>query len=151
MVKRLHSQKLVADGGMVRRLSQDTFVNFAAKVGIGTNNLSTGNSYGFNPISRNRTLVQWMYRGSWICGQGVDCIADDMTREWIELNGFEPDDQEKLMAMMRTMQIPQSFNAKAKWARLYGGALNVIMIEGQRLDTPLRIETVKPGQFQGLV
>lgn len=151
MVERLVSRRLMADG-MVRRLSTDTFQNFAAKVGIGTNNLSTGNTYGFNPVSRNRTLIEWMYRGSWICGQGVDCIADDMTREWVQINsGAEPNDVEKVYAMMRTMQIPQSFNAMAKWGRLYGGAGNVIMIEGQRLDTPLRLETVKPGQFKGLV
>lgn len=150
MVKRIHSQRLAAEG-LVRRLSTDTFQNFAAKVGLGTGNLSSGNTYGFNPISRNRTLIEWMYRGSWICGQGVDCIADDMTREWIELNGFDPKQAQVLMSMMRTMQIPQSFNLLGKWARLYGGAVNVVMIEGQRLDTPLRIDTVKPGQFQGLV
>ena len=150
MVERIISKKLIADG-LVRRLSVDTFQNFAAKVGIGTDNMSTNNTYGFNPISRNRTLVEWMYRGSWICGQGVDCIADDMTREWIDFDDMDPEVAKKLMAMMRTMQIPQSFNAMAKWGRLYGGAMNVIMIEGQRLDTPLRIDTVKPGQFKGLV
>lgn len=151
MVKRVVSQKL-AQAGLVRRLSMDSFQNFAANLGIGTNNLSTANTYGFNPISRNRTLVEWMYRGSWLCGVGVDCVGDDMTREWIEIqSGAEPKDVEKVYAMMRTMQIPQSFNAMSKWARLYGGSVNVIMIEGQRLDTPLRIETVKAGQFKGLV
>lgn len=149
-MKRIQSQKIIND--KVGRLSQDTFVNFAAKVGIGTQNLSSGNTYGFNPISRNRTLVEWMYRGSWICGVGVDCVADDMTREWVEIkSGASPNDIEKVYAMMRTMQIPQSFAAMSKWARLYGGAVNVIMIEGQRLDTPLRLDTVKPGQFKGLV
>lgn len=150
MVERLVSRKMITDK-LGKRLSVDTFQNFAANLGIGTANISSGNTYGFNPISRNRTLIEWMYRGSWICGQGVDCIADDMTREWIELNGLQPEDAETLMAMMRTMQIPQSFNAKTKWARLYGGAMNVIMIKGQRLDTPLRIETVKKGQFEGLI
>ena len=151
MVKRIHSTKLAAQG-RERRLTADTFQNFAAKIGIGTDNLSTANSYGFNPISRVRTLLEWMYRGSWICGVGVDCVADDMTREWIEIkSGAKPDQIEKVYGMMRKMQIPQSFNGVTKWGRLYGGALGVYMIEGQRLDTPLRIDTVKPGQFQGII
>lgn len=151
MVKRIRSAKL-NDQQVARRLTSDTFVNFAANVGIGTDNISSGNTYGFNPISRVRTLLEWMYRGSWLCGVGVDCVADDMTREWIEIkSGATPDGVERIYGMMRKMQIPQSFNGVAKWARLYGGALGVIMIDGQRLDTPLRLDTIKQGQFQGIV
>src|ERR1700694_3881990 len=67
--------------------TSDSFQNFAAKVGIGTDNQSSASTYGFNPISRNRGLLEWMYRGSWICGKVVDCPADDMTRAGIEMSG----------------------------------------------------------------
>lgn len=134
------------------RYVADSFQNFAAKVGIGTDNLSTDNNYGFNPISRVRTLIEWMYRGSWVCGVGVDCVADDMTREGIEIQStLDPKQLERINFMMRRMQIWQSLNQVAKWSRLYGGALGAIVIDGQKLSEPLRIETVKPGQFKGII
>lgn len=134
------------------RYAADTFQNFAAKLGIGTDNMSSANSYGFNPISRVRTLIEWMYRGSWVCGVGVDCVADDMTREGIDiLSTLKPDQLERINYTMRRMQIWQSLNQVGKWARLYGGALGVLIIDGQPLSTPLRIETVKPGQFKGII
>src|SRR5580765_1791420 len=40
----------------------DSFQNFAANLGLGTDNISSGASYGFNPISRVRTLLEWMHR-----------------------------------------------------------------------------------------
>lgn len=134
------------------RYTADTFQNFAARIGIGTDNMSSANSYGFNPISRVRTLIEWMYRGSWVCGVGVDCVADDMTREGIELfTTLDPKQVEKINRTMRRMQIWQSLNQVAKWARLYGGALGVIIIDGQKLSDPLRIETVQNDQFRGLI
>ena len=44
--------------------THDSFQNFMARTGIGTDNMSTGSSYGFNPISRDRVRLEWMYRGS---------------------------------------------------------------------------------------
>ena len=132
--------------------TRDTFVNFLTKTGIGTQNLSSGNTYGFNPISRNRTLIEWMYRGSWLCGVAVDCVADDMTREGVLLSSALPvEEKEKLESAQRRFQIWQSLNMVAKWARLYGGALGYIFIEGQDPATPLRTQTVKKGQFKGVI
>lgn len=131
--------------------TRDTFVNFLAKTGIGTDNISSGGTYGFNPVSRNRTLMEWTYRGSWICGQAVDTIANDMTSEGITLSSLlKPKDIEKLQAAFRRIQIWQSLNQVAKWARLYGGSLGYIAIKDQRADTPLRLETIGKGQFQGI-
>lgn len=135
-----------------KRATLDTFQNFAAKTGIGTNTLSTANTYGFNPISRNRTLLEWMYRGSWLCGVAVDCVADDMTREGIQLStAMDPDDKENLEAAIRNHQIWICLNQVAKWARLYGGSLGYICIKGQKPDTPLNIDSVGPGQFLGII
>lgn len=130
----------------------DSFQNFAAKVGIGTDNISSGGTYGFNPISRNRGLLEWMYRGSWICGKVVDCVADDMTRAGIEITGdLNPDDIDKIHQGMNHLAIWQGINSTAKWGRLYGAAIAVMLIDGQKPDTPLRPETVGQGSFRGLL
>lgn len=134
-----------------RKFTADTFVNFQARTGIGADNLSSGNSYNFNPISRNRTLIEWMYRGSWICSVGVDCVADDMTREGIIINStMQPDQAELLQTALERLQIWQCLNDVAKWARLYGGCLGYMAIDGQDPSTPLRVETIRKGQFLGV-
>ena len=37
----------------------------------------------------------------------------------------------------------------SKWSRLYGGAIAVLLIDGQRFNTPQRIETVTRDKFEG--
>ena len=130
----------------------DSFVNFQHKLGIGADNaLSTG-TYGFNPITRNRTLLEWIHRGSWLGGVAVDLVADDMTRAGIEyVTELAPDDAERLDFAATAADIWGATNETIKWGRLYGGALAVALIDGQDTRTPLRPETVGRGQFKGFL
>ena len=52
----------------------DSFVNFQMNLGIGSDNPLTTSTYGFNPITRNRTLLEWIHRGSWLGGVAVDVL-----------------------------------------------------------------------------
>jgi hypothetical protein len=56
-------------GRRQRRRRPDSFQNFSARIGLGTENLQSPATYGFNPITRNRQLLEWMYGGSWIVGK----------------------------------------------------------------------------------
>ncbi|MFA9439414.1 DUF1073 domain-containing protein [Uliginosibacterium sp. sgz301328] len=130
----------------------DSFQNFASRVGLGTANQSSFGSYGFDFVSRNRVQMEAAYRSSWICGMAVDVVADDMTRAGIEIHSeLDPDNIEKLEQGFERMRIWNCLCATAKWARLYGGAVAVIMVDGQKSDTPLRIETISKDQFKGLL
>ena len=132
----------------------DSFQNTLARVGAdpGSGNQSIGAGYSFNPVSRYRTELEFAYRGSWIVRVAVDAVADDMTRAGIELGAeLSPDDGNKLFQSMVRLNVWQSFNQAIKWARLYGGAICVPIIDGQDPKTPLKIETVGPGQFKGLL
>jgi hypothetical protein len=131
---------------------RDSFQNFQAKLGLGTDNLMSGSTYGFNPISRIRTLLEWIYRGNWIGGVAVNVIADDMTRGGIELKGqLHPGDTETLDEAAVELGIWPKLNNTIKWSRLYGGCLAVLLIDGQDPRTPLREESIGPGQFKGLL
>lgn len=130
----------------------DSFTNFAFKLGVGGDNASSTASYGFNPITRNRVMLEWIYRGSWIGGIAVDAVADDMTRAGIDyVTEIPPADTERLDRTMTAMGTWTSINDVIKWGRLYGGALGVVMIDGQDMRTPLRVETVGPGQYRGIM
>lgn len=140
------------DPRLATHKTHDSFQNFLTKTGIQTGNLSDANSYGFNPISRNRVLLEWMYRGSWLVGQAVDVVGDDMTRAGIELGeGIDPVYSGELQHAMRDLCIWEHINNTVRWSRLYGGCLAVMLIEGQDPATPLNVETIGRNQFKGLL
>jgi len=67
------------------------------------------------------------------------------------MSGIDPADISALETDMTNLGIWDRLCENGKWARLYGGSLAVILIEGQDLATPLRIETIGKGQFKGLL
>lgn len=130
----------------------DSFVNFAHNLGIGADNALSSSSYGFNPITRNRTQLEWIHRGSWLGGVVVDSVADDMTRAGVEHRGaIDPDDIQKIDETAVNLGVWNAINDTIKWSRLYGGAIAVILIDGQDPESPLRLKTIRKGQFCGLL
>lgn len=130
----------------------DSFVNFAHNLGIGADNAMSSSSYGFNPVTRNRTLLEWVHRGSWLGGVAVDVVADDMTRAGVELKGeIDPGHLAQIEEAAVSMGIWNEINDTIKWSRLYGGAIAVMLIDGQDPETPLRLNTIRKGQFRGLL
>lgn len=135
-----------------KRFTADSFQNFEARVGIQTNNQSSGGSYGFDFISRNRVQMEAMYRSSWIVGAVVDSVAEDMTRAGISVTSdLTPDEQQEIDGAIERMQIWDALCDDIKWARLYGGSLAVMLIDGQKMDTPLNVDSIGEGQFKGLL
>lgn len=132
--------------------TKDSFKNFVARVGRGTGNQNDASHYGFNPVTRNRMQMDWVYRGSWIAGRVVDCVARDMTREGVRIN--TDDDPAKMAEFTKDVErlnVWPQLCSTVKWARLYGGALAFMMIDGQDPSTPLKLETIQKGQFKGLL
>jgi hypothetical protein len=130
----------------------DSFQNFALNIGLGTNNSMSQSSYGFNPITRNRTLLEWIHRGSWLGGVAIDLVADDMTRAGIDIqSSAKPGLLKQLTQRATALDIWGSLNEGVKWGRLYGGAVAMFMIEGQDPSTPLKLERIAKGQFRGLL
>lgn len=134
------------------RLTTDAVSNFVARLGISTPNLMSETTYGFTPISRLQQLMEWAYRGSWVVGAAVDVVADDMTREGVQMNSdTPPDDLEELQAAEQEICLWQSIADTIRWSRLYGGAILAYMIAGQDMETPLRVETVPLGGLKGFL
>ncbi len=142
-------KKLMKDAAV---RTADSMQNLVAKLGIGTDNVASYGTYGFNPITRVRTLLEWIHRGSWIGGVAIDVVADDMTRAGVSLEGeLKPDQIDAMEESATTFNIWNDINDTVKWARLYGGSVAALMIEGQDPKTPFRLESVGKGQFQGLL
>lgn len=129
----------------------DSFQNVIARLGQGTANLSSHASYGYNPITRNRQLLDWMYRGSWLVGKAVDAPADDMVKAGIKIKGrIEPDHIEDIGTALRGKGVWSSIANTVRWSRLYGGCVAVLLIRGQDLNTPLVLDRIGRDSFAGL-
>jgi phage-related protein (TIGR01555 family) len=83
----------------------------------------------------------------------VKAIAEDMTREGITLGSdMAPEIADKLYAAFnKKFLIWDKLVEAISWGRLYGGAGALILIDGQDMSTPLKIDTVGPGQFCGIL
>lgn len=76
----------------------------------------------------------------------TDCVADDMTREWIWIDDKteERKDAEKIMAELERLKAQSKFNLALKWARLYGGSIIIIgAIDNGKLEDPLNINRIQ--------
>jgi len=131
--------------------TKDGFANLTARMGMGADNVLSQGTYIFNMLTKNRMQLEAMYRGSWIVGAVVDCVAEDMTRAGITIKGEDdPDKIQQMQASMTRLGIWGALLETIKWGRLYGGSLAVIVIDGQKMETPLDIKTVGKDQFKGL-
>ncbi|VXD05831.1 conserved hypothetical protein [Enterobacterales bacterium 8AC] len=134
------------------KATTDSYENMEARLGLRTPNLSTGGTYQPNWTSRNRLQVENAYRSSWLVGAAVDAMADDMTRKGISITSkMDPHDKQRIDTAWENLALWDALNDTIKWARLYGGAIGVVMIDGQEMETPLRIETVGKGAFKGVM
>lgn len=131
--------------------TNDSFANFGANVGWGTNNQSSGSTYTLSYQSRNRIALEAAYRGSWIVRAAVDAMPEDMTRAGIEISGMEPEDVTLIERDMMRLAIWDALCDDGKWANLYGGSLAVMLVEGQDFSTPLDPDRIAKGQFKGLL
>lgn len=151
-IKRASARVARDDATAREHWATDSFQNFSANYGLGTDNVSSSGTYGFNPITRIRVLLEWIHRGTWIGGVAVNVVADDMTRAGVEVEGdVDPDDIERLEEANTGLAVWNQVNDTIKWARLYGGALGVILIDGQDPATPLRIESIGRGAYRGML
>lgn len=149
---KVHQAKAFVTGDGRAKAIADSFQNFAANLGIGTNQIGAFDTYGFNPITRIHTLLEWIHRGSWVGGVAVDIVADDMTRAGVELRGeLEPEAAQAIQEEAVLCNVWTAINDCIKWARLYGGCIGVMLIDGQDVETPFRLETVSKGMFKGIL
>lgn len=141
-----------ASKSAIRAMTEDGFDNFVARIGLNANNVLSAGGYEFNLVTRNRIELEAAYRGSWIVGQVIDSVAEDMTRAGIDLTTSESDaDIPEFKKGMTRLKIWNSICLLIKWGRLYGGAIGVMQIDGQDLSTPLNLDSIGEDQFKGII
>ncbi len=131
----------------------DGFQNFVARLGTGTDSILSKGTYSLDSmfITRNRTLLEGAYRGSWIVRRMIDVIAEDMVREGIDI--ITEADNEKILKVQKHLSMLSIWDSLAelhRWGDLFGGAAAIMLIDGEDLSQPLDVSTMRPNSFRGL-
>jgi len=137
-----------------RMVMRDSFSNPIARMGFGTPNISEGTEYPLTRLTNDYALLNSLYRNNWIVRNVIDTIPEDMTRNWIRIrSSLKPAEIGKIERLWRTRRLKQHILHGLKWGRLYGGAVGLIMIEGQedQLDKAIDFDTIMPGSFKNLM
>ena len=134
--------------------AMDTFTNSLARLGAGTASIMNGTEYTMTRITRNYTLLNTLYRNSWIAKKVINVIPEDMTKNWFSISAkLKPDMQDRFDRLQKLTLIKEKILEGLYWGRLYGGAGALILIEGHEelLMEPLGIDDVLPNSFKGLM
>ena len=129
----------------------DTLTNLVANMNTGNDKRALSKFTGKGRM--DRTQLEALYREDWIAGKIIDIIADEMTREWRQFTDSEMDSDKvkELTKEENRLKVKYKFNEAKKWARLYGGSLAIMNIEGTgEPHEPLDLESIKEGSLKSL-
>lgn len=131
---------------------QDAFSNSLFRLGWGSQSPLEATEYPLTRMTDNYALLNSLYRDNWVVQNVVGLMVDDMLREWYKLEGaVSPKQMDALKQVERKTCIKDRVNEGLRWGRLYGGAVGLIMIQGQDdLSKPLDLDMIYPGSFEGL-
>lgn len=93
-------------------------------------------------LTLTRDQLDALYRADGIGRRIVDIPAEEMTRQWVGIQGQGGDD---ILSQLDLIHAKQKFNKALRWAGLYGGSVMVMLInDGQtELTAPLRENAVR--------
>lgn len=131
----------------------DAFQNQMARLGFGQPNLNEGADYPLTRMSQNYNLFTSLYRSSWIVRKIVDVFPSDMVKNWIKFNSsLDPEKISKINSVIRKTKTKEKIKEGLRWARLYGGAAGLILIDGDEdLSEPLDYDTIMLDDYKGLL
>ena len=135
------------------RRAADGYSNAAAFLGEDSPLLSAG-TFLRSGLTSDPERLTAMYRESWLTMRIIDMPSEDMTRAWYRLNTSLPEEALRDLSRLEAKHsVKQEITNAIRWARLYGGALAVMVIRGEedRLDQPLDMDFLLPDCFRGLL
>lgn len=151
--KRAMAAKFKASKASARDGVKDMYGNAASNTGWGSSSQVNAGVYVPFRISLNYQELLAIYRGSWIARAVIDTIAEDMLKEWPTLNcEVTPDEIDKFERVVDNTMSLQKMVEGTKWGRLFGGALGLMIIEGDNdLSKPLDLDKVGLDSYRGLI
>ena len=125
----------------------DSLTNLVSGVGTERDKRSA-NQFIYSTLDRQNLFeLEAAYSTAWLARAVVDYPVDDATREWRYFSCEEATDIQRGEKRYRVQQhVQEAF----KWARLYGGAV-IVMVTDQDMSQPLDIERLGEGSLKRLI
>ena len=152
--KEVIKEKLKSQTEVLNKLyTIDAFQNQMARLGFGQPNLNEGADYPLTRMSQNYNLFTSLYRSSWIVRKIVDVFPSDMVKNWIKFNSsLDPEKISKINSVIRKTKTKEKIKEGLRWARLYGGAAGLILIDSDEdLSEPLDYDAIMLDDYKGLL
>lgn len=136
-------------------VANDVFSNPAARMGHGTASVSEDAEYSLRRFTNDYWLMVTLFRNHWLARRIVERPAQDMCRAWpvLKTEEIEPKLITNFDRMLRKSLISANIQKSITWARLFGGAGALMVIDGHenRLDKKLDLDEIAPRSFKGLI
>lgn len=115
--------------------------------GLGTAKAKRSHNTFQYALLNNWQQLDAAYQTNWLARQIVDVPAEDMCREWRSIKSVDAD---TIRAEEDRLMLPMFTQEALSWARLYGGA-GILMLTGQDLTQPLKVNRVGKGDLTRLI
>jgi uncharacterized protein len=130
------------------------------KITDGLKNIMKGIGTEKDPRTANRFILPTpidfneannLYSYNWLAGRIVDVPVDEATKKWRQFKIEDAEDAEKIDNAMHKYDVKGKVGTAMKWARVFGGAVIIIIIEGEDPSTPLNVATMRKGSLKNLI
>lgn len=128
--------------GTQEKFRQDGYSNLLTKAGTKQDN-SMAYSYGQEVITNDMELVR-LYEGNGLFTKIIDRPAEEAVKHGFDIDYGDEDISEYVEDRMDELDLEEKFATAEKWARLYGGAIIVMLVDdGRGLEEPLNWNDVR--------
>ena len=119
--------------------------------GLGTSKDPRQNTYYQQGIRITQKTANDLYTYNWLAAKVVDIPIDDATRKWRNILISDADIKKETETLLQEFEVKQKIAQAAKWARVFGGAVIIAIIDGEDPATPLIPERIRPGTLRNFI
>lgn len=128
--------------GSQDQFRQDGYTNMLNKYGSTQDN-STAYEYDLESITDDMELTS-LYEGNGLFAKIIDRPAEEAVKHGFDIKYGDQDIAEYVEERMDRLEMEDRFATAEKWARLYGGAIIVMLVDdGRGLEEPLDWKNVR--------
>ena len=119
--------------------------------GIGTSKDPRTNTLYEMGLRITQVTANNLYVYNWLAAKVVDIPIDDATRKWRNLLIPDADKKKEIEDALKEFDVKGNINLASKWARVFGGAVILVIIEGDDPEEPLDVEKIRPDTLKNFI
>jgi hypothetical protein len=127
----------------------DGFVNIVK--GLGTKKDARSYNRYVRGFRITEQVANDLYVYNSLAAKIVDAPIDDATRKWRTLLIPDADKKQEVEKVINEFEVKEKINIASKWARIFGGAVIIAIIDGEDLASPLDIERIRPNSLKNFI